>query len=73
MKSPGAEWVLGIGYLAALDIIRAHGDPDDDTLSEVVRGYVASHPAGRHALAAALAVGSLTFYRHIVDPLKEQP
>lgn len=72
MKSPAAEWTLGIAYLTALDLLRARGEADEDTLSEVIRGYVVRHPLGRHALAAALAVGSIAFYRHIVDPLKEK-
>lgn len=72
MQSPAAEWTLGIGYLLALDYIRARGDADDDTLSEVVRGIVAKHPLGSHALAAALVAGSYAFHRHIVVPLKEQ-
>lgn len=73
MKSPAAEWTLGIGYLAVLDIIRAHGDPDDDTASEVIRGLVARHPHGHRLFAGALLVGSIALYRHIVDPLKENP
>lgn len=72
MKSPAAEWTLGIAYLGTLDLLRARGEADEDTLSEVIRAGVARHPAGRHALAAVLAVGSLAFYRHIVDPLKEK-
>lgn len=72
MKSPAAEWTLGIAYLGTLDYLRARGEADDDTLSEVIRGLVKRHPLGHHALAAALAVGSLAFYRHIVEPLKEQ-
>ena len=70
MKSPGAEWVLGIGYLAAIDIIRAKGDPDDDTISECLRAVVERHPQGQRMLAAALVVGGVGFYKHICDPLK---
>lgn len=65
MQSPPAEWALGIGYLAVLDYVRSRGDADGDTLSEVVRGYVDRHPAGRPAFAAALTTGSLILYRHI--------
>lgn len=69
MKSPPAEWALGIGYLAALDLLRAHGEADQDTLSEVIRVAVDRHPLGRHALAFGLAAGSIAFFHHIVDPL----
>lgn len=73
MKSPGAEWVLGIGYLAALDVIRAHGEADDDTLSEVLRGHVARHPHGKRLFAAAVLSLGIWFHQHITSPLKEQP
>lgn len=72
MKSPAVEWTLGIAYLGTLDVLRARGEADDDTLSEVIRAAVAGHPLGQPVLAAALAVGSIAFYRHIVDPLKEK-
>lgn len=74
MKSPAAEWVLGIGYLAVLDAIRARGEADEDTLSEVVRANVSRHPNGQRIFAAVLLAGGITLYRHIVDPLnKEKP
>lgn len=37
MQSPPAEWVLGIGYLAVLDYLRARGEADGNTLSECTR------------------------------------
>lgn len=70
MKSPAAEWTLGIAYLGTLDYLRARGEADDDTLSEVIRGLVGRHPLGSHALAAVLLIGSIAFHRHIVNPLK---
>lgn len=73
MKSPPAEWALGIGYLAVLDLIRAHGEADQDTLSECLRAVVARHPNGHHLFAAAVAVSAYAFHRHICDPLKETP
>lgn len=73
MKSPGAEWVLGIGYLAAIDYIRARGEADDDTLSEVIRGHVAKHPHGERLFAAALLTSGIWFHHHITTPLKEKP
>lgn len=72
MKSPPAEWALGIGYLAAIDLVRAHGEADDDTLSEVIRGHVARHPHGERLFAAVLLASGLWFHRHIVNPLKEK-
>lgn len=70
MQSPPAEWALGIGYLVILDLIRAHGDADKDTLSEVIRDTVARHPRGRPLFAIAVAAGALGFYRHIDRPLR---
>lgn len=72
MKSPAAEWVLGIGYLGVLDAIRAHGEADQDTLSEVVRDLVARHPHGHRIFAALLLIGGVGLFKHIVDPLKEK-
>ena len=72
MKSPGAEWVLGIGYLAAIDVIRARGEADDDTLSEVIRGHVARHPHGERMFAVAVLATGIWFHRHITAPLKEK-
>lgn len=71
MKSPPVEWALGIGYLAAIDIIRAKGDPDDDTLSEIIRGHVDRHPHGERLFAAALLTAGIWFHHHITSPLKE--
>lgn len=69
MKSPAVEWTLGIGYLAFLDYVRARGEADGDTASEVVRELVARHPIGRPAFAAVVAAGAYAFHRHIVNPL----
>ena len=70
MHSPPMEWGLGIGYLALLDALRARGEADEDTLSEVVRSLVARHPLGRYVLAAGLAGGSVAFWRHIVNAIE---
>lgn len=69
MQSPPVEWALGIGYLALLDVIRARGEADGDTASEVVREAVSRHPAGRLMFTASVALGALAFHRHIVGPL----
>lgn len=66
MQSPPVEWTLGIGYLAALDAIRAHGEADNDTLSEVVRGIVRAHPRGPLLFTATLALGAAALHRHIL-------
>ena len=68
MQSPPLEWTLAIGHLAALDYIRARGEADSDTLSEVIRGYVDSHPAGRAIFTTALTGAAVIFWRHILRP-----
>jgi hypothetical protein len=69
MQSPRAEWVLGIGYLAVIDILRDIGDPDGDTLSEVTRdAFGTDEPGGRVRLAAVLAAGGVLLYRHLTKP-----
>lgn len=70
MQSPPIEWALGIGYLAALDIIRDRGEADGDTISECLREVVAKSPRGELVLALGLVAGSAWFYRHIVGPLR---
>ena len=66
MQSPPIEWGLGITYLAVLDVLRDHGEPDGDTLSEVIRTSFAVHTTrGRAAFTIALAAGAGLFWRHI--------
>lgn len=69
MQSPSAEWTLAIGHLALLDYLRARGDADADTISEVVRDLVARHPRGEALFTAGLIGGALWFHQHIVRPL----
>ena len=71
MQSPPAEWVLGIGYLAILDAIRAKGEADGDTLSECVREWVDRHPRGEAIFTGAVILGGYVLHRHIVDPLRK--
>jgi hypothetical protein len=66
MQSPPVEWTLGIGYLALLDYLRARGEADDDTLSEVVRNLVRRHPAGDVAFTVVLFAGAELLRRHIL-------
>jgi hypothetical protein len=66
MKSPSAEWVLGLGYLGVLDYIRARGEADGDTLSEVTRDLIYRHPLGRAAFTATYATGAFILWRHLV-------
>lgn len=69
MHSPPAEWALGIGYLAVLDVIRNRGDPDGDTLTECLRESFRVHrPEGRAALGAAIAAGGVVLFRHLCKP-----
>lgn len=67
MHSPPAEWVLGIGHLAILDYLRDRGEPDGDTLTEVVRSLFATEtPRGRALLAGTMTAGGVLLYRHFV-------
>ena len=69
MHSPPVEWVLGISYLAALDAIRDHGEPDGDTLTEVLRDWFhVETPGGRARLATTITAGAVLLYRHLVKP-----
>lgn len=66
MQSPRAEWTLGIVYLVVLDWLRARGEADDDTLSEVIRnGCHVETRTGRAAFTVTLAAGAVAFHRHI--------
>lgn len=66
MHSPRVEWVLGIGYLAVVDLLRDRGEPDGDTLSEVIREVFAVHtPLGRARFTVALIGSGAIFHRHI--------
>lgn len=69
MQSPPMEWTLAIGHLAALDYLRARGDADHDTLSEVIRNIVARIPHGEAAFTAVLIGGVFCFRWHILKPL----
>lgn len=66
MRSPKAEWTLGIAYLVILDVLRDRGEPDGDTLSEVTREVFAVHtPRGRLAWLGVLVAGGVVLDRHI--------
>lgn len=68
MQSPPLEWTLFAAHFAALDYLRARGEADHDTASEVIRGYVERHPAGRPLFAVGLTVAAVGFYKHICRP-----
>lgn len=68
MQSPKVEWTLFVAHFAVLDYIRARGEADHDTASEVIRGYVDSHPAGRAIFTTALTGAAVIFWRHILRP-----
>jgi hypothetical protein len=60
---------LGIGYLVALDVLRDHGEPDNDTLTEVIRQlFRVETPLGRARVATAILVGGIGLYVHICKP-----
>lgn len=66
MQSPPIEWALGIGHLAVLDWLRDRGEPDADTLSEVIRDvFRVDTPHGRLAFTLTLAAGAAVLHRHI--------
>lgn len=69
MQSPRIEWTLGIGYLAVLDWVRNQGEPDSDTLTEVIReAFGTDHAPGRRRLAVTIAAGGVVLYRHLTKP-----
>lgn len=69
MKSPPLEWSLAAAYIAALNLLRNHGEPDDDTISENVRILVRKVPFGDLWFTAALFGAAELFRRHIVRRL----
>ena len=70
MQSPPAEYFLFGLHFAALDYLRARGEADADTLSEVIRDQVARHPAGPAVFLLGLAAASAGFAVHILRPLR---
>ena len=66
MNSPPVEWTLGIAYFGVLDFLRSRGEADGDTLSEVVRSAVRSHPSGDLLFTVALYAGAELLRRHIL-------
>ncbi len=66
MQSAPLEWTLHLAFPVLVDIIRDRGEPDGDTLSEVIREVFRVHtPRGRLAFTATLAAGAVAFHRHI--------
>ncbi len=69
MQSPPIEWTILIAPLVVLDIVRDHGEPDEDTLSECLRvGFQTDTARGRHILAASIAAGGVLLFRHLTKP-----
>lgn len=63
---PAAEWGLFALHVAVVDWLRDRGEPDADTITEVLREVFRVHTApGRAALATTLAGGSVVLYRHL--------
>lgn len=70
MHSPPIEWALLAGHFIALDVVRDRGEPDGDTASEVLRTvFHVGTPQGKATLAAFLAAGAVTLYRHLVKEI----
>lgn len=66
MQSPSVEWALLLAHGTAVDFLRDRGEPDGDTLSEVIRTVFRVHtPGGRAAFTITLAAGAAVFHRHI--------
>lgn len=65
MQSPPLELVLDVVHLGTRNLVRARGEADEDTISEITRGVVYRLPHGEALLAVALAVGGVGFWRHI--------
>lgn len=66
MQSPRIEWTLFAAHFIALDYLRARGEADSDTASEVCRhAFRVDTPRGRAAFTATLATGAVLFHRHI--------
>lgn len=65
MQSPPLEWTLDITHLVARNLLRNQGEPDFDTLSEVVRAGVKK--LGRHGpmvLDLAIVGGAIALRQH---------
>lgn len=67
MQSPSLELVLDVAHIASRNLLRARGEADQDTISEVCRGVVDRlGDAGPLVLTAALYGGVEAFRRHIL-------
>lgn len=70
MQSPPLEWAAIVGgpilTAGVVDYLRDRGEPDGDTLTEVLRGvFHVDRPAGRATLAGAITAGGVVLYRHL--------
>jgi hypothetical protein len=60
-------WPALIGSLALLDWLCSRGEPDGDTVSELIRETFATDtPAGRYAFTGTIAAGAYWLHRHIL-------
>lgn len=65
-RDPIKEWALLLAVPTIIDIVRNQGEPDGDTLSEVVHMvFKVDTFLGWLAFTATLAGGTLWFHRHI--------
>lgn len=66
MQSAPLEWSLHIAFPVLVDVIRDRGEPDGDTLSEVIRDVFRVHtPVGRLVWRGFLYGGAHLLDRHI--------
>lgn len=68
MQSPPLELVLDVMHLGARNLVRNAGDPDDDTISEIIRGVTNRLPYPDLSTAVILAVSAAGFWHHIRRP-----
>ena len=71
MQSPRIEWVFALTNLAALDHLRAHGEADGDTLSEVIDEAIKATRHGDLIFTVALFADAEAFRRHILCPVPQ--
>lgn len=68
MQSPPLELVLDVVHLATRNLVRNVGDPDDDTISEIIRGVTNKLPYPDLSSALILGVAAYGFWHHIRRP-----
>lgn len=71
MQSPPLELVLDVVHLGTRNLVRARGDADEDTISEITRGVVVRLGRWGPPLLTVSLYGICEIYRrHILNPLR---